>query len=340
MLLHGRCYSFRPSSQLGRATRSCRHRRWHDVSFRDTSRPTYWLLLDMVSLHWCCRDQHVTSPALTSCPDPQYCKAGARRRCQGLAVAPTFPRPLRLPGQPWQLRARRQARCGRNDDQRGTRVRARVSIAPRPCIRWVKGDPNHDAVMPAGGEAPRRADPFLFLGTKATGLAGTPPPRTVIGDPSQRADWAETVHYLQQPPFIAPGADRCHLAPRPLTPAATSLFVARRRGVARLGELLRRRHRLNSVPGDRQLHRCAVAPVVVLQAQGHATRRAGLIHSRTLTGTSGSCVWPRLDKAMRLGDCPSRIAASSWRRQNSPFGLLALIWFNASTYWHQQVERK
>ena len=38
------------------------------------------------------------------------------------------------------------------------------------------------------------------------------------------------------------------------------------------------------------IHRCAVAPVVVLQAQGHATRRAGLIHSRTLTGTSGSCV--------------------------------------------------
>jgi hypothetical protein len=29
------------------------------------------------------------------------------------------------------------------------------SIAPRPCIRWVH-DPNHDALMRIGGEAPRR----------------------------------------------------------------------------------------------------------------------------------------------------------------------------------------
>ena len=28
-------------------------------------------------------------------------------------------------------------------------------IAPRPCIRWVQ-DPNHDALMRIGGEAPRR----------------------------------------------------------------------------------------------------------------------------------------------------------------------------------------
>src|ERR1700676_831337 len=36
--------------------------------------------------------------------------------------------------------------------------------------------------------------------------------------------------------------------------------------VARMGELLRSRHRLKSVPGDRQLHGGAVAPVVTLQA--------------------------------------------------------------------------
>jgi RNA-directed DNA polymerase len=36
--------------------------------------------------------------------------------------------------------------------------------------------------------------------------------------------------------------------------------------VARMGELLRSRHRLKSVPDDRQLHRCAAAPVVALQA--------------------------------------------------------------------------
>ena len=41
---------------------------------------------------------------------------------------------------------------------------------------------------------------------------------------------------------------------------------------ARMGELLRSRHRHQSVPGDRQLHRDAVAPVVAHQAQGQATQ--------------------------------------------------------------------
>src|ERR1700674_489342 len=45
---------------------------------------------------------------------------------------------------------------------------------------------------------------------------------------------------------------------------------------ARMGELLRSRHRHQSVPGDRQLHRCAVTPVVALQAQGQATQGRGL----------------------------------------------------------------
>src|SRR5215472_904868 len=39
-----------------------------------------------------------------------------------------------------------------------------------------------------------------------------------------------------------------------------------------MGELLQGRHRQQGVPGDRQLHRCAVAPVVALQAQGQATQ--------------------------------------------------------------------
>src|ERR1700741_5020462 len=39
-----------------------------------------------------------------------------------------------------------------------------------------------------------------------------------------------------------------------------------------MGELLQGRHRQQSVPGDRQLHRCAVAPVVALQVQGQATQ--------------------------------------------------------------------
>src|SRR5215470_8325769 len=43
-----------------------------------------------------------------------------------------------------------------------------------------------------------------------------------------------------------------------------------------MGELLPSRHRHQSVSGDRQLHRCAVAPVVAHQAQGQATQGRGL----------------------------------------------------------------
>jgi peptide deformylase len=39
-----------------------------------------------------------------------------------------------------------------------------------------------------------------------------------------------------------------------------------------MGELLQRRHRQQGVQSDRQLHRCAVAPVVAHQAQGQATQ--------------------------------------------------------------------
>src|SRR4030088_3032830 len=41
---------------------------------------------------------------------------------------------------------------------------------------------------------------------------------------------------------------------------------------ARMGELLQRRHRHQSVPGARHLRSCAVAPVVAHQAQGQATQ--------------------------------------------------------------------
>ena len=57
---------------------------------------------------------------------------------------------------------------------------------------------------------------------------------------------------------------------------------------ARMGQLLQCRHHPQSVSGARQLHGCAVAPVVALQAQGQATQGRELIHSRTSTGTSGS----------------------------------------------------
>jgi SOS-response transcriptional repressor LexA len=41
------------------------------------------------------------------------------------------------------------------DDQRGARFRSGANIAPQPCIRWIQiKDPNHDAAMRIGREAP------------------------------------------------------------------------------------------------------------------------------------------------------------------------------------------
>jgi hypothetical protein len=83
----------------------------------------------------------------------------------------------------WQFRARPHACCDRNGDQRGARLRAR-SIAPQPCIRWVWG-PNHDAVMRIGSEAPKRRTHSSSRHESQGALPGFPPPRTVIGVPSQ-----------------------------------------------------------------------------------------------------------------------------------------------------------
>src|SRR5258708_6921948 len=81
-------------------------------------------------------------------------------------------------------------------------------------------DPNHDAAMRIGSEAPKRRT-HSFPRHNSHGTNRDPPPRTVIGDHHKRTDRAETVGCLQQPPFIAPGAERRRPAPRPLAQAAT-----------------------------------------------------------------------------------------------------------------------
>ena len=66
--------------------------------------------------------------------------------------------------------------------------------------------------------------------------------------------------------------------------------------VARMGELLRSRHRLKSVPGDRQLHGGAVAPVVALQAQSQAKQGrdlSSLAPLRALWARTPVSAWAR-----------------------------------------------
>ena len=52
----------------------------------------------------------------------------------------------------------------------GARPLARI-IAPQACIRWTRGDPDHDAAMRIGGKAPGRR-PILERGMRAMGRTG------------------------------------------------------------------------------------------------------------------------------------------------------------------------
>ena len=98
--------------------------------------------------------------------------------------------------------------------------RARRSIAPQPCIRWVQ-DPNHDAVIRISGEAPRRRT-HSFPRHKSHGTSRDPATSNRHRRPvTSGRTRPETVGCLQRPPFIAPGAERCHPAPRLRAPVAT-----------------------------------------------------------------------------------------------------------------------
>ena len=77
--------------------------------------------------------------------------------------------------------------------------------------------------------------------------------------------------------------------------------------VARMGELLRSRHRLKSISGDRQLHSCAVAPVVAHQAQKQATQErdlSTLAPLRALRARTPVAAWARRAVGEGVRSCP------------------------------------
>jgi hypothetical protein len=164
---------------------------------------------------------------------PSLCSTGAiipssrpalrsRRRAQKLsrlAVAPTLRHAPPLPGHTLTASSTtaRLVRSGWRSEG------SSLSGADQSRHNLVSGgpeDPNHDAAMRIGSEAPKRRT-HSFPRHNSHGTNRDPPPRTVIGDRHKRTDWAETVGCLQQPPFIAPGAERRRPAPRPLAQAAT-----------------------------------------------------------------------------------------------------------------------
>ena len=80
-------------------------------------------------------------------------------------------------------RVRAFLRCGKRRQFRGEFAISDADRAPQPCIRSIREDRNHDAVIRISGEAPgRRAHSSQRL--ESHGFSGgSPPPRIVIGRP-------------------------------------------------------------------------------------------------------------------------------------------------------------
>src|SRR6266536_2462102 len=101
------------------------------------------------------------------------------------------------------------------DDLRELAIWRRI-ITPQPCIRWIHLDPNHDAAMRIGSEAPGWG-PILQYGLKARSDIGSPPPRIVLGNRRQSC---------RQMPNPLSLSDQG--VGRRATPAGTSPVVTRR----------------------------------------------------------------------------------------------------------------
>ena len=145
------------------------------------------------SSFFCSISKTVSSPA------PHFALVDARSR---LAVAPTLRRAPLLSGHTLTA-SRATARLrGRDNDQRGARYRARFNRATTlypvgPRTRTMMQSCASAAKLRSGG-------PILPVGMKAKGLVGAPPPRTVIGAPSQACGQGR--NYRQRSPFIVPDA--------------------------------------------------------------------------------------------------------------------------------------
>jgi len=87
----------------------------------------------------------------------------------------------------------------------------------------------------------------------------------------------------------------------------------------RLGELLPSRQRQQGVSGARQLHRCAVASVVALQAQGQATQGrdlSTLAPLRALRARTADPAWVKASESRMRVICMSGSMSGVWRRSH------------------------
>src|SRR6266568_3481472 len=114
--------------------------------------------------------------------------------------------------------------CGGDDNQRGARFRARFN---RAATLYAVGPRTRTTMQSCASAAKLRSGgSILPIGMKAKGLVGNPPPRTVIGTPSQADEQGRNYRGLQRPPFIVPDAKRRRPVQRPAARTATGRSVA------------------------------------------------------------------------------------------------------------------
>jgi len=135
------------------------------------------------------------------------------------------------PASSWRRRARRDHRSGRSERPAHARPRSRPvrggacpraqNFAPQPCIRQGPSNPNHDAVIRIGGEAPRRR---IHSFSRHRGHRGATDNATSngIGEP-----WVRCAGTLK-PDAGKTRVIAAHAAARSVMPSGTEPVVAKR----------------------------------------------------------------------------------------------------------------
>ena len=127
-----------------------------------------------------------------------------------MAITPTLRHASPLPGHTLIASSRRYANAVAMTIRGGARFRAQFS---RAATLYSVGPRTRTMMQSCASAAKlRNGGPILPFGLKAKGRLGIPPPRTVIGVPSQ-ADKAETVG--------VPSVSSVHYAARKTTPSGT-----------------------------------------------------------------------------------------------------------------------
>src|SRR5215470_6856568 len=112
----------------------------------------------------------------------------------------------------------------RDDNQRGARFRARLN---RATTLYAVGPRTGTTMQSCASAAKLRSGgPILPIGIKAKGLVGNPPPRTVIGIPSQAYKRGRNCRGTLSVLIIVPDAKRRRPVQRPATRTATERSVA------------------------------------------------------------------------------------------------------------------